>query len=107
MRQGEIRPYKPLGPRREQLVLVVSADEFNADPLSRPLCVDVAVDWPASGISIPLTPLDPVEGVVRVATVGSRSREALGEPVGMATGQTLARVWEAFHVLLDLPCSLR
>ncbi|MEV4628048.1 hypothetical protein AB0J90_17365 [Micromonospora sp. NPDC049523] len=107
MRQGEIRPYRPIGPRRELYVLVVSADEFNTDPMSRPICVDVVPGWPASGISIPLTSMDPVEGVVRVATIGSRSRDALGEPVGMITGQTLARVWEAFHVILDLPGGTR
>lgn len=103
MRQGEIRPYKPIGPRREQYVLVMSADDFNDDPLARPLCLDIAVDWPASEISVRLSEQDPVDGVVRVSTIGSRTRDALGEPVGMVTGQTMTRVHNGVRVILDMP----
>ncbi|MBX6357256.1 MAG: hypothetical protein IRZ05_15570 [Micromonosporaceae bacterium] len=103
MRQGEIRPYQPPGPRRGQLVLVVSADDYNSDPLARPLCCDIHPDWPASAISVPLGPQDPAQGVVRVSTIGSRTRDALGDPVGMVSGYTLSRVWAAIRTILDMP----
>jgi mRNA-degrading endonuclease toxin of MazEF toxin-antitoxin module len=103
VRQGEIRPYRPIGPRREVLVVVVSGDDYNQDPLARPLCLDIAEDWPASEISIQLGPQDPADGVVRVSTIGARTRDALAEPIGMVSGQTMMRLWDAVRRVLDMP----
>lgn len=104
--QGEIRPYAPAARiMRQRYVLVVSNTEYHEQPRSRPLCMDVeTVMTPL--VSVPFSEGDPAElhgAVVSVGSIAPRDPAWLGEPVGLVSGATLARVHRHLAMLLDMP----
>lgn len=98
IRQGEIRDYSLRSGRGR--VVVVSRDEVSngAHPIVVPIQRGTD-DIPP--FLVALADQDPMAGTVNVAKLAFANPDALGEPIGLVTGDTWQRLREAVVGLFD------